>query len=49
MTGLREQLQRQLAWCLCAAAGGFQEKADVQSYITHIMHGVAGLFRADLG
>ena len=41
---LREQLQRQLAWCLCAAAVGFQEAEDVQSYITHLMQGVAGLF-----
>ena len=49
VTALREQLQRQLAWCLCAAAVGFQELADVQSFITHIMQGVAGPFWADFG
>eukprot|EP00891_Asterochloris_glomerata_P009020 jgi/Astpho2/9020/fgenesh1_pg.00133_%23_51_t len=42
VTALREQLQRQLACCLCAAAVGFPEAAEVQSYITHIMQGVAG-------
>ena len=49
MTALREQLQRQLACCLCEAAVGFPEAAEVQSYITHIMQGVAGAFWADFG
>ena len=49
VTALREQLQRQLAWCLCAAAVGFKETADVQSYVTHIMQAVAGPLWGDFG